>query len=213
MVSPALAWLLDPPPRSSGSLGPGGAGGALPAGLTAQQLGALVAEGLVVPVPGGHLAADAAACPAARAAALAQHLEPGEVVGGAAALWVRGALARCGVVDVLVARGRTGGSRSDPPWRRTRTAALPAGHVEVLSGLRVTGLDRTAADVVLWHPPQRAEVLVRAAVAAALTRGWRWRRCRDRRDRVSGWGAGSCWRCSRGCRPAGAQACRLPVRR
>lgn len=114
----------------------------------------------------GHLPADTAAVPAARAGLLRERLAPDEVVGGAAALWLRGALERCPVVDVVVGNHGAGGSRRDPAWRRTRHAHLAAHHVEELWGVPVTTLERTATDIALWLPADDAAPLLRAAVAA-----------------------------------------------
>ncbi len=55
---------------------------------------------MVVSAAGTHLPADAAGCTAARASVLAGRLEPGDVVAGAAALWLHGVASACGVVDV-----------------------------------------------------------------------------------------------------------------
>jgi hypothetical protein len=156
VVSPALTWLLDVPAVPAAG----------EAALAPSDVAALVAEGVLVGVADGVLPADTAAFPAARAAFLVQRLEAGDVVGGAAALWLRGRLDGLGVVDVVVPHGRTGGSRRDPAWRRTRSVLLPAHHVEVVGGVPVTTLERTATDIALWHPPQEAAPLLRQAVAA-----------------------------------------------
>lgn len=153
MVTPALSWLLDAPAPAD-------------APLAASDVAALVAEGVLVRAADGVLPADTATCPAVRAQFLAQRLEADEVVAGAAALWLRGAVEHLGVVDVIVLHGRSGGSRRDPAWRRTRSVLLPEHHVEVVRGVRVTTLERTATDIALWHPAREAAPLLGAAVAA-----------------------------------------------
>lgn len=156
MVSPALSWLLEAPPGGAGGVG----------GLDPRDVAALVAEGVLVCAADGVLPADVHAVPAERAAFLAQRLDDGVVVGGAAALWLRGCLQRLGVVDVIVRHGRSGGSRRDPAWRRSRTVLLPEHHVEVVCGVPVTTLERTATDIAVWHPAREAAPLLRAAVEA-----------------------------------------------
>lgn len=153
MVTPALSWLLDAPAPADAPLAP-------------SDVAALVAEGVLVRAADGVLPADTAACLTARSGFLEQRLEADEVVGGAAALWLRGAVEHLGVVDVVVLHGRSGGSRHDPAWRRTRSVLLPEHHVEVVRGVRVTTLERTATDIALWHPAREAAPLLRAAVAA-----------------------------------------------
>lgn len=166
MVSPALTWLLAPPDVAARSAARETGVAGLPPGLTGSELSALVAEGLVVAVAGAHLPADAAQCPAARASLLAPRLDACDVVAGAAALWLHGVVPECGVVDVLLAERRSGGSRRDPAWRRTRAAVVPEEQVVEVCRVRVTTLERAAADVALWHDPEEAAPLLTAAVGA-----------------------------------------------
>lgn len=136
---------------------------------------ALLAEKAIVPV-WGELAVPAGhhVQPADRARALRPVVPPRCVVARTSAAWVHTGGEPPARVAVLVAP-RT--RRPDPhPVRLVHEAPLPDADLVLLGGVRVTTLERTAADVARWCGQEQAQALLRALLAAGLDVGGALRR-------------------------------------
>lgn len=128
---------------------------------------ALVRDGVLRPVWGDvAVVADLPSSPALRGASLVDEVPRGGVVGRGSAAWVHAGGAPPGKVEVLVGSGRR---RVAPSARRTSAeASLAPSDVEIVGGLAVTTVQRTATDVARFVPPVRARRLLVDLVAAGF---------------------------------------------
>ena len=135
-------------------------------GLSLAALDAMRLEGLVVHVAGPvYLPTEAAAFTACRLEALRLLVPAHAVVGLLAAAWAHGVTVPPDPVDVLVARVSYG-ARRGLDGVREREMAVAGRHVVTRSGMRLTSLSRTAADVARHAPPATARPVVATLLAA-----------------------------------------------
>lgn len=114
-------------------------------------------------------AVDAVIDPALRARAFAPLVPARAAVGRLSAVWVHAGGTPPGRLVVLVGSGVR---RPEPhPDRFTAEADLLGSDVDVVAGVRVTTLTRTAVDVARWEPASTAMPALRALVDAGLRPG------------------------------------------
>jgi hypothetical protein len=141
-MTTALAWLTP-------------ADVSVPAVLRCAELGtpawnALIRDDVLRPVWGDlAVPADREITAAERARSLLPHVPARAVVGRMTAAWVHTGLEPPVTLDLLVAPGRR--RLSPDPGRRTHECPLPEDDLTLLSGIRLTTVQRTGLDLARWE--------------------------------------------------------------